>query len=91
MGPAGPPGPPVLSSFITLVQNYWNSIDLVCPAGYKAVVASCNMGVTTVIHAQTPPPLLGQWASYLTPNAVAATGVHCSSIALSQAHLRCAK
>jgi hypothetical protein len=58
------------------------------------MAASCNSGAEVVLHAQSPAPPIGIWASYLIPNANAPTGVHCSLGALairSQAQLTCLK
>lgn len=92
-GSVGPQGPASLSSYITVTRNYQGSLDLSCPAGYKAVVASCNAGVNIVINGRTPPSPVGSWAHYLIPTADAATGVHCLQPASlqSQALLRCSK
>ena len=78
----------------TITQNYSGSVDLSCPSGYFAVVASCNTGTSVILNGKTPVPPVGSWVSYLTPSVAAATGVHCNlgSAALrSQALLRCAK
>jgi hypothetical protein len=92
-GPQGPAGPSGTTAFTTVARNYGGSLDLQCPAGYKAVVASCNAGVSVVINGRTPAPLTGSWAWYLIPDAANATGVHCLQLASlqSQALLRCAK
>jgi Collagen triple helix repeat (20 copies) len=94
VGPQGPAGPAGTTGYVTVAQNYTGSIDLTCPAGYKAVVASCRAGLDTVINDRAPSPPGGSWASYLVPSAAAATGVHCSLAGLqpqSQALLRCSK
>jgi Collagen triple helix repeat (20 copies) len=96
-GPAGlqgPVGPAGITSLTTITQNYTGAVDLSCPAGYFAVVASCSAGGAVVINGQTPAPPgnASVWLSWLTPNVTAATGVHCNIAGLtSQALLRCAK
>jgi hypothetical protein len=93
-GPQGPQGPAGVTSMTTITQNYSGSVDLSCPSGYFAVVASCNTGTSVILNGKTPVPPVGSWVSYLTPSVAAATGVHCNlgSAALrSQALLRCAK
>ncbi len=76
----------------TIAQNYTGAVDLSCPAGYFAVVASCNAGGGVVVNGQTPAPPGGVWQYWLTPNVTAATGVHCNNLTLtSMALLRCAK
>jgi hypothetical protein len=93
-GPAGPQGPSGVVSVRAVAQNYTGSIDLFCPAGHYVMAASCNSGAEVVLHAQSPAPPIGIWASYLIPNANAPTGVHCSLGALairSQAQLTCLK
>ena len=80
----------------TVVQNYTGSVNLSCPAGYYAVVASCTAGGNVVVNGQTPAPpgVCFSYANWLTPNVTSATGVHCnlgSVTAQSQAVLRCAK
>lgn len=92
-GAQGPPGQQQITSYITITANYHGSTDLSCTTGYKAVAATCT-GLDSVLHGQTPAPPVGTWASYLTPSANAATGVHCNlgSAALqAQAQLRCSK
>lgn len=93
VGPTGPQGPAGVSSYITVIRTYQGSLDLSCPAGYKAVVASCDAGANVTINGQSPPPLVGSWAYYLIPNADAATGVHCQQLGSlqSQALLRCSR
>jgi hypothetical protein len=91
-GPAGPQGPSAASTLTTIARNYSGSTDLQCPSGFKVVVASCHAGNGVVINGPTPAPPFGTWVSYLTPNAAAATGVHCELGGLrlqSQALLRC--
>ena len=93
-GPVGPAGAVGVTSMTTVAQNYSDPVNLSCPSGYYAVVASCNAGVNLTINGQTPAPPGGTWASYLIPNVTAATAVHCSLGApglQSQALLRCAK
>ncbi len=93
-GPAGPQGPAGVTAMTTVAQNYMGSVNLSCPSGYLAVAASCNAGSGLVINGQSPAPPVGSWASYLTPNVTAATGVHCGlggAGLQSQALLRCAK
>ena len=94
-GIQGPPGTSGTTTMTTVAQNYSGSVNLSCPAGYFAVVASCTAGSGVVINGQTPsPPGNTSWAHYLTPNATAATGVHCGlggPSLQSQALLRCAK
>jgi hypothetical protein len=75
-----------------VTQNYTGSVNLSCPAGFLVVAASCTAGSEVVLHAQTPNPPTGTWTSYLTPNATAPTGVHCSlaaAVLQSQAQLMC--
>jgi hypothetical protein len=93
IGPIGPPGPPSITSVQVVAQNYSGSINLSCPAGYLVVAASCNAGVGVVLHAQTPPPPVGNWQHYLIPNATSPTGVHCGLLGSlqSQAQLMCVK
>ena len=82
------------TSYVTVGRKYTGSVDLACPSGYVAVVATCNQGVNTVIHDRSVPPVVGAWVTYLTPNASAATGVHCdlgSPYSSSTAFLRCVK
>jgi hypothetical protein len=62
---------------LTVTANYHGSTDLSCPSGYKAVAATCS-GIDSVLHGQTPAPPTGSWASYLTPTATTATGLHCN-------------
>jgi len=93
-GPQGPQGPAGTTAFLTVAQNYSGSINLSCPSGYKAIVATCNAGVNMVINAQSPAPPVGSWASYLVPDASNASGVHCAlggAALRSQALLRCSK
>jgi len=93
-GPSGPIGPAGVATIVTVAQNYTGSVDLSCPSGYVAMVASCNGGAATVLNGQTPAPPVGSWASYLTPNVTVATGVHCNlggATLQSQALIRCAK
>lgn len=92
-GPAGPQGPSGITSYVTVAQNYTTSADLACPSGYMAVAATCDAGASVILHAQTPAPPAGSWASYLTPNASSATGLHCNigTGVSSQANLRCSK
>ena len=93
VGPEGPAGPAGATSFITVTQNYSGTINLTCPSGYKAVMASCNAGVNNVIQEQFPSPPSGTWVNYLIPDSSNATGVRCSLLGnlQSQALLRCAK
>ncbi|MBV9226087.1 MAG: hypothetical protein JOY85_18800 [Acidobacteriaceae bacterium] len=94
VGPQGPAGTPGATSFTTVAQNYSGSVNLSCPTGYVAVVASCNAGTGVVINGASPSPPVGSWTFYLTPNASTATGVHCDlggPSLQSQALLRCAK
>ncbi|HEY6253397.1 MAG TPA: hypothetical protein VI685_25855 [Candidatus Angelobacter sp.] len=90
-GPQGPPGPP--PTYVTVAQNYVGTINLTCPAGFVAVTASCNQGASVVLNGQLPSPPAGAWASFLTPSAANATGVHCNigGGLRSQALLRCSK
>jgi hypothetical protein len=92
-GPQGPAGPAGSTTDTTVARNYGGAIDLMCPTGFKAVVATCNAGVSVVINAQSPEPLTGAWAWYLIPDAATATGVHCLQLGgfQSQAVLRCSK
>lgn len=92
-GPVGPAGPAGQSSFVTVSRVYQGSLDLSCPSGFKALVATCDTGANVVINGQSPPPMTGSWAYYLIPNADAATGVHCQQLGslTSTAVLRCAK
>jgi hypothetical protein len=93
-GDKGDPGPSGMTSFITVTRNYVGSTDVSCPSGYKAVAATCNMGVGVVLNGQSPaPPAGGSWAFYLIPNANDATGVHCGLVGnvSSQAILRCSR
>lgn len=75
----------------SVVQNFGPAaVDLSCSAGEVAVAATC--GPTTVLNGQTPDPPGGSWASYLTPSADAATGVHCYlGGGSAQANLRCCR
>jgi hypothetical protein len=82
------------TSFVTVGRRYTGVVDLSCPAGYVAVVATCNQDVSTVIHDRSIAPVIGSWVFYLTPNASAATGVHCdlvSPFSSSTAFIRCVK
>jgi hypothetical protein len=92
-GPIGPQGPAGPTALTTVIQTYTGTVDLSCPVGYKAVVASCNSGAGIVMNGQTPPPVIGAWSDYLIPDVDTATGVHCGSAPglRSQAILRCAK
>jgi hypothetical protein len=93
-GLPGAPGPSGVTALTTIQTNYAGSISVVCPAGSFVVVASCNSGVNLVVNGQTPAPITGSWASYLTPNVGAATGVRCnlgSPSLQSTALLRCIK
>jgi hypothetical protein len=86
------PGPPAIIA-VSVAKNYAGLTNLSCPAGYTAIVASCDAGASVVINGQGPAPPAGAWLSWLTPTASAATGVHCNlgNAALqSQAILRCA-
>ncbi len=92
-GLTGPQGPPGTTSYFTTIQNYTGSVNLSCPAGYQVVVASCT-GFDAILHGQTPAPPSGSWASYLTPNLTAPTGVHCNLGGpgfQAQAQLKCSK
>lgn len=83
-----------VSPLTTIRRNYTGSVDLHCPAGYSAIVASCNAGVGVILNGLAPAPPGGAWRSYLTPSVTAATGVHCdlgSPSLQSQALLRCLK
>lgn len=96
-GPAGPPGPAV--RYVTVVQNYGGSsgpqsINLTCPSGQRAVWASCNAGMYTVLVGLSDPLPPGSTIrpNYLTPNSTDASGVHCElpgASFVSQAQLRC--
>jgi Collagen triple helix repeat (20 copies) len=76
-GPAGPPGPTGTGVYTTVAQIYGGSINLMCPTGYKAVIASCNNGVSFVMNARSTPSPAGARDWYLIPDASNATGVHC--------------
>jgi hypothetical protein len=93
-GATGPPGPSGASTWTTIVSNYTGTVDLICPAGYNAIAASCSPGQMT-INGASPAPPSGTWDSYLTPNpnVTTATGVHCNvGVGISsQANLRCGK
>lgn len=90
-GTQGPPGPVGITTATTIIQNFTGTIDLSCPSGYVALVASCANNV--VVNGQFPSPPGGTWANYLTPNVTSTTGVHCDLGAgiSGQANLRCAK
>jgi hypothetical protein len=79
----------------SVIQNYTSSVDISCPSGYNAVLASCQVGVNVVLNdVNSPlPPGASSWADYLTPSVNNATGVHCDVGAAnqSQAQLRCAQ
>ncbi len=80
----------------TIAQNYTGQVNLSCPAGYFVIAASCDAGSAKgiVINGASPASPFGPYASYLTPNVTAATGVHCglpNSWQEDQALLRCAK
>ena len=89
-GPAGPQGPagPGVTSVLTVGQAYQGSAQLTCPAGYLAVMASCNTGASFIAWGPS-----GGLQSYLTPGATNSTGVHCNIPATqsSVALVRCAK
>ena len=93
VGPPGPPGPPGTTAYITVAQTYSGSINLMCPTGYKAVVATCNNGVNVVMNAQSTPSPSGARVWYLLPDASNATGVHCEGLGFltSVAMVRCAR
>jgi len=90
-GPQGPAGSAGITTAATIVQNFTGTVDLPCPSGYVAVVASCASNI--VINGQFPSPPGGTWTNYLIPDANSATGVHCNlGFGISgQANLRCAK
>ena len=77
----------------TLIQPYSGTVELSCPSGYVAVLASCNLGFNVVLHGQFPDPPSGFWVWYLIPDVDSATGVHCelSPGSSSQIHLRCCR
>jgi collagen triple helix repeat protein len=95
VGPVGPQGPSGVVAVQVVAANYTGSINLACPAGYFVMAASCTMGTGVVLHAQTPPPPVGNgtWPSYLTPGPTSPTGVHCELLPglQSQAQLMCIK
>lgn len=92
-GPQGPQGPPGLTGLQTVAQYYTGTVDLSCPTGYVAESATCNAGSGIIVNDSQTPTIPGSsWASYLTPSASAATGVHCNiNGASSVAILRCVK
>lgn len=93
-GPRVAAGLPTVAALTTITRNYVGSTDLVCPAGYRAVLATCGAGNGVVVNGPSPSPPIGTWTSYLTPDASAATGVHCTLGGpgqQSQALVRCAR
>lgn len=80
--------------FETKVLNYNTSADLQCNAGFRVIVASCQVNGPPVLNdssTQLPPGDGIAWTNYLTPNANQATGVHCQLAPglQSQAIVRC--
>lgn len=95
-GKLGTTGATVSGLVMTSVfQNYTDTVDISCPNGYTAVLASCQAGVNVVLNDINTilPPGANSWADYLTPSINNATGVHCDVGAgnQSQAQLRCAQ
>ena len=74
-GPQGVAGLPGVQDFNTIVQNYGGtpgpqSINLSCPAGSVAIVASCDGGVSLVLAgliSPLPPDAVSR-RHYLIPN-----------------------
>jgi hypothetical protein len=94
-GPQGPPGPAGSLNCTTVVSRYpTGTFELQCPAGYSAVAASCDMGLSLVIGDSTRPlpPGSTRWIWYLIPSASSATGVHCelpNPSSTTEASVRC--
>jgi hypothetical protein len=94
-GPQGPVGPVGALKCTSMVQNFTGTIEMNCPSGYTAVLASCNSGVSFVIQDLNSPlqPPDTAWVWYLIPNKDAATGVHCQQppLVIYQVRVRCCK